>query len=74
MTNWRLGEVEGGPSVIDTNSDSAIAPAVKDPLWITNEMSKELKQANANGLKKATENGKRKVQVVLYTTDCEANC
>ena len=56
------GEVEGGsPGQIDTNSDSAIAAAVKDPgLWITNEMPKELKQANANGLKKATENGKKK--------------
>ena len=56
------GEVEGGsPGQIDTNSDSAIAAAVKDPaLWITNEMPKELKQANANGLKKATDNGKKK--------------
>ena len=56
------GEVEGGsPGQIDTNSDSAIAAAIKDPgLWITNEMPKELKQANANGLKKATDNGKKK--------------
>ena len=56
------GEGEGGsPGQIDTNSDSAIAAAIKDPgLWITNEMPKELKQANANGLKKATDNGKKK--------------
>ena len=56
------GEVEGGsPGQIDTSSDSAIAAAIKDPgLWITNEMPKELKQANANGLKKATDNGKKK--------------
>ena len=56
------GEVEGGsPGQIDTNSDSAIAAAIKDPgLWITNEMPKELKQPNANGLKKATDNGKKK--------------
>ena len=33
---------------------------LKIPLWITNEMPKELKQANANGLKKATDNGKKK--------------
>ena len=56
------GEVEGGaPGQIDTNSDSAIAAAIKDPaLWIRNEMPKELKQANANGLLKATERGKKK--------------
>ena len=55
-------EVEGGaPGQIDTNSDSAIAAAIKDPaLWIRNEMPKELKQANANGLLKATERGKKK--------------
>ena len=55
-------EVEGGaPGQIDTNSDSAIAAAIKDPaLWIRNEMPKELKQANANGLMKATDNGKKK--------------
>ena len=52
---------DSGTGQIDTNSDSAIAAAVKDPaLWITNEMPKELKQANANGLKKATDNGKKK--------------
>ena len=46
---------------IDTDSDSAIAAAIKDPaLWIKNEMPKELKQANANGLLKATERGKKK--------------
>ena len=50
------GEVQ-----IDTDSDSAIAAAVKDPgLWITNEMPKELAQAQAKGLLKATENGKKK--------------
>ena len=56
------GEVEGGaPGQIDTNSDSAIAAAIKDPaLWIRNEMPKELKQANANGLIKATDRGKKK--------------
>ena len=56
------GEVEGGsPGQIDTNSDSAIAAAIKDPaLWIRNEMPKELKQANANGLMKATDRGKKK--------------
>ena len=56
------GEVEGGsPGQIDTNSDSAIAAAIKDPgLWITNEMPKELKQANATGLNKAPDNGKKK--------------
>ena len=55
-------EVEGGaPGQIDTNSDSAIAAAIKDPaLWIRNEMPKELKQANANGLMKATDRGKKK--------------
>jgi len=51
---------EGGVQ-IDTDSDSAIAAAIKDPaLWITNEMPKELAQANAKGLLKATENGKKK--------------
>ena len=56
------GEVEGGsPGQIDTDSDSAIAAAIKDPaLWIRNEMPKELKQANANGLMKATDRGKKK--------------
>ena len=50
------GEVQ-----IDTDSDSAIAAAIKDPaLWITNEMPKELAQAQAKGLLKATENGKKK--------------
>ncbi len=50
-----------GEGQIDTDSDSAIAAAVADPaLWITNEMPKELAQANAKGLLKATENGKKK--------------
>ena len=56
----------GSPGQIDTNSDSAIAAAVKDPaLWITNEMPKELKQANANGLNESYRQTERKNQPVL---------
>ena len=59
---------DSGTGQIDTNSDSAIAAAIKDPaLWIRNEMPKELKQANANGLKKATDNGKKKSPKVLLS-------
>ena len=55
------GEEGEGEGQIDTDSDSAIAAAIADPeLWITNEMPKELAQANAKGLLKATENGKKK--------------
>ena len=52
---------EEGEVQIDTDSDSAIAAAIKDPaLWITNEMQKELDKFEAKGLLKATDNGKRK--------------
>ena len=55
------GQEGEGEGQIDTDSDSAIAAAIADPaLWITNEMPKELAQANAKGLLKATENGKKK--------------
>ena len=55
------GQEGDGEVQIDTDSDSAIAAAIKDPaLWITNEMPKELAQAQAKGLLKATENGKKK--------------
>ena len=70
------GEVEGGGTgQIDTNSDSAIAAAIKDPaLWIRNEMPKELKQANANGLMKATDRGKKKLKENSPATNYEADC
>jgi len=55
------GQEGEGEGQIDTDSDSAIAAAIADPeLWITNEMPKELAQADAKGLLKATENGKKK--------------
>lgn len=56
-----IDEPGAGEGQIDTNSDSAIAAAIKDPaLWIKNEMPKELAQAEAKGLMKATERGKKK--------------
>jgi len=52
---------DSGTGQIDTDSDSAMAAAKEDPeSWIENELPKELEAAQAKGLMKATNRGKKK--------------